>query len=100
MSTVDDLSADDLRKSRFAAGGFVALLALSVFWPSPIVSTNRLWLNQNLGVDELSFLGREAPRWDVVYWCLAGLFALLLLQTGRARMEPLSDMVKYRFAFP
>jgi membrane-associated phospholipid phosphatase len=101
MSIVDDdASAGDLRKSRFAAAGFIALLALSVFWPSPIVSTNRLWLNQNLAIDELSFLGREALRWDVMYWCFAGVFALLLFQTGHARMQPLRELSKTRFALP
>jgi membrane-associated phospholipid phosphatase len=74
------MSIDDRR--RYAAAGFVALLALSVFWPSPIVSTNRLLENHPLGVDELSFLGREAPSWDVVFWCVAGLFALLIIHTG------------------
>jgi membrane-associated phospholipid phosphatase len=93
-------TADELRKSRYAAAGFVALLALSVFWPSPIVSTNRLWQNHDLGIDELSFLGREAPRWDVMFWCVIGVFAILLVQTGRARMDALRDLAKARFALP
>jgi membrane-associated phospholipid phosphatase len=69
-------------KRRLAAAGFLTLLALSVVWPSPVVSINRLCCNAALGVDELSFLGREAPSWDAVYWCLAGLFAIALLQSG------------------
>jgi membrane-associated phospholipid phosphatase len=72
----------DLKKSRYSAAGFVALLALSVFWPSPVVSSNRLWFHTPLDVDELSFLGREAPSWDVVYWCLAGLFLLMVIGTS------------------
>ncbi len=83
-------TGDDLRKSRLAGAGFIALLALSVFWPSPVVSSNRLWINARLDVDELSFLGREAPAWDVVYWCIAGLFTLIVLQTGQPfTLEPL-----------
>ncbi|MCU1347288.1 MAG: putative Phosphoesterase, PA-phosphatase related (rane associated) [Acidobacteria bacterium] len=69
-------------KRKLAGTAFVALLVLSVFWPSPIVSVNRLCCNASLGIDELSFLGREQPRWDVAFWCLAGLFALALFQTG------------------
>ena len=67
-------------KRRLAAVFFVVLLILSVLWPSPIVSVNRLCCDAPLGIDELSFLGREAPSWDVVFWCLTGLFTLALLQ--------------------
>ncbi|HKS23098.1 MAG TPA: phosphatase PAP2 family protein [Thermoanaerobaculia bacterium] len=66
-------------KRRFAAAAFIALLLLSVFWPEPVVDINRLCCNAALAVDDLSFLGREAPSWDVVFWCLAGLFALALM---------------------
>ncbi|HEX7152472.1 MAG TPA: phosphatase PAP2 family protein [Thermoanaerobaculia bacterium] len=75
------------RKRRYAAAAFIALLLLSVLWPSPVVSSNRLWLNEPLAVDELSFLGREAPSWDVVFWCLAGLFALLIVQSGAESLD-------------
>lgn len=67
-------------KRNCASAIFIALLLLSVFWPSPVVSINRLCCNAPIPVDELSFLGREAPSWDVVYWCLAGLFGIVLLQ--------------------
>lgn len=81
-------------KRRYAAGAFVTLLLLSVFWPSPIVSSNRLWWNAPLTVDELSFLGREAPSWDVVFWFLAGLLLLMMLQTSEAfdAREPLVQL--------
>jgi undecaprenyl-diphosphatase len=59
-----------------------------VFWPSPIVSINRLWLDEDLEVDELSFLGREAPSWDVVFWCLAGLLLLAIVQSADAAADP------------
>ncbi len=77
MSTAD--------KSRYAAAGFVVLLLLSLFWPAPVVSVNRLWLHRDLSVDELSFLGREQPSWDVVFWCMAGLFAIAVVQSGSFR---------------
>jgi membrane-associated phospholipid phosphatase len=67
-------------KRRIASAFFVVLLILSAWWPSPIVSVNRLCCDAALGIDELSFLGRESPSWDVVFWCLVGLFALALLQ--------------------
>lgn len=72
-------------KSRYAAAGFVVLLLLSLFWPAPIVSMNRLWLHRDLPVDELSFLGREQPSWDVVFWFIAGLFAIAVVQSGEWR---------------
>src|SRR2546430_10493611 len=73
---------------RLASVAFIALLLLSVFWPSPIVSINRLCCNAPLGVDELSFLGREAAAWDVAFWCIAGLFALALIDPSADYREP------------
>jgi membrane-associated phospholipid phosphatase len=67
-------------KRRLASAAFVTLLILSIFWPSPVVTINELCCNARLGIDELSFLGREAPAWDVVFWCITGTFALALLQ--------------------
>ena len=75
-------------KRRLAAAAFLTLLVLSVFWPSPIVSVNRLCCNAPLGVDELSFLGREAAAWDVAFWCLAGLLAMLLIDFDADYGEP------------
>jgi membrane-associated phospholipid phosphatase len=66
-------------KRRLAATVFIALLALSVFWPAPAIEINQLCCHAHLTVDDLSFLGREAPAWDVAFWCIAGLFALALL---------------------
>lgn len=76
MSTAD--------KRLYATAAFVTLVILSVFWPSPVVSVNRLWLHEPLGVDELSFLGREAPSWDVVFWFFAGLLLLIILQSAES----------------
>ena len=59
------MSIDD--KSRYAAAGFIALLLLSLFWPAPVVSMNQLWFQRHIDIDELSFLGREAPSWDVLF---------------------------------
>lgn len=70
------------RRRRIAAWAFVALLLLSVFWPSPVVTINQLCCHAPLPVDDLSFLGREAPSYDVVFWCLAGIFAIALAQSG------------------
>ena len=66
-------------KRRLAAAAFVVLLALSVFWPAPAIEINQLCCHAYLAVDNLSFLGREAPAWDVAFWCLAGLFLLAML---------------------
>lgn len=88
------------RKRRYAAAAFITLLILSVFWPSPIVSINRLWIDGTIDVDDLSFLGREAPSWDVVFWCLAGLLLLAIVQSADAEAnprEPLRQLRALRF---
>ena len=70
-------------KCRLASAAFAALLILSVFWPSPVVGVNELCCDTRLSIDDLSFLGREAPSWDVVFWCVAGVLALAVLQDVR-----------------
>ena len=86
-------------KRRYAAAAFVTLLILSVFWPSPVVSMNQLWIHEDLDIDHLSFLGREAPAWDVVFWLFAGLLLLLILQSAESRdfAEPLRRVRALRF---
>src|SRR3954447_18643386 len=69
-------------KRRLASTAFVALLLLSVLWPAPVVSLNDVCCHAPLPIDDLSFLGREAPSWDIVYWCLVGLVLIALLQSG------------------
>src|SRR5689334_17039313 len=76
---------------RLAATALVFLLALSVVWPEPVGDVNRLCCHANLGIDDLSFLGREAPRWDVVFWFLTGLFAIALLQRGGNYREVIEE---------
>jgi len=66
-------------KRRLAVAAFVVLLALSVFWPAPAIEVNEVCCHAHLAVDNLSFLGREAPAWDVAFWCIAGLLLLALL---------------------
>lgn len=74
-------------KRRYAAAAFITLLILSIFWPSPVVSINELWLDEEIDVDRLSFLGREAPSWDVVFWCIAGLLLFAVVHSA----EPGAD---------
>jgi membrane-associated phospholipid phosphatase len=88
------------RKRRHAAAAFITLLILAVFWPSPVVSANRLWLGMDLPVDELSFLGRQAHSWDVVFWFFAGLLLLAIVQSaepGADVREPLRQLRALRF---
>jgi membrane-associated phospholipid phosphatase len=72
-------------KRHTAAAAFVALLALALFWPAPVLTVNDVCCHARLPIDDLSFLGREAPSWDVVYWCVAGIFLIALLQTAESR---------------
>ena len=72
-------------KRRAATCAFIALLALALFWPAPVVTINDLCCDAYLPIDDLSFLGREAPSWDVAFWCLAGIFLIALLQTAESR---------------
>lgn len=71
-------------KRAVASAAFVALLVLSVWWPAPVLTVNELCCRANLGIDELSFLGREQPRWDVVFWFVAGALAIAMLQSSSA----------------
>src|SRR5258706_10770748 len=72
-------------KRTAAACAFMALLALALFWPAPVVTINSICCDAHLPIDDLSFLGREAPSWDVAFWCLAGIFLIALLQTAESR---------------
>jgi membrane-associated phospholipid phosphatase len=81
---------------RLAATAFVFLLALSVVWPQPVVDVNRLCCDASLGIDDLSFLGREAPRWDVPFWFLVGLFAIAMIQRGGDYREVIADVKSIR----
>jgi undecaprenyl-diphosphatase len=84
-------------KCRLASAAFATLLILSVFWPSPVVGINQICCNAHLSVDELSFLGREAPSWDAMFWCVAGLLALSMLQDVR-ELRPVA--VEFRATRP
>src|SRR3954451_10757320 len=87
MSTAAEPSIS--RRHRIAAFAFIALLILSVFWPSPVVSTNRLCCDASLPVDELSFLGREARPGDALSWSSAALFAPAIVQRGSPSLDDL-----------
>lgn len=64
---------------RASALGFIVLMILAVIWPAPVVWLNDATIDASIAVDERSFLGREAPSWDVVFWAITGIFALSLL---------------------
>jgi len=84
-------------KCRLASAAFAALLILSVFWPSPVVGVNQLCCNAHLSVDDLSFLGREAPSWDVMFWFIAGVLALAILQDVREVRSVAAEFRETRF---
>jgi membrane-associated phospholipid phosphatase len=81
----------------WSSAGFIALLLLSVAWPAPVVWLNDATLDLPLSITTRSFLGREAPSWDVVYWAIAGLYALAMIHAGlerfgRARSDIAADL--------
>lgn len=88
MSTsVHELSQVDSRGSAVASALLVGLLAVSVTWPAPVLLLNRLFFDAPLDVSEVSFLGREAPRWDVVYWWIVGMVGLVFLRGRLGRLR-------------
>lgn len=66
------------RRTQWVSAGFVMLLLLGLLWPAPVLEINDALIDAPLSIDGESFLGREAPAWDVPFWCIAGLFALSL----------------------
>lgn len=70
------------REAFVAAVVFVLLLGTAVIWPRPVLWINDLTFRAELRISTVSFLGREAPSWDVVYWGFVG-FAVLALFHGR-----------------
>jgi len=100
MSTYDD---DLILRSRpvglrRSSVGFICLLTLALVWPAPVVWLNEATFNISIDVDERSFLGREAPAWDVVFWGIAGVFALGLLhgriQQARSSLRSLGPPLR------
>ena len=85
-------------KRRYAAAAFITLLILSVYWPSPVVASNVLWIGADLDIDHLSFLGRQDPAWDVVFWFIAGLLLLMIVQSADPRAEPADALQQWRDA--
>ena len=82
----------------WSAIGFVLLLSLSVAWPAPVLWINAATVHADLPLDERSFLGREAPSWDVVYWFIAGLYLLALfhgrIDSARASTHELREIFR------
>jgi hypothetical protein len=81
MSTAAADDAATRRAARVSGTAFVLLLVLAVLWPAPVLQLNDWTVRQSLSIHEDSFLGREAPSWDVVFWGIAGLFLLVLLHS-------------------
>jgi len=98
MSIGGETSLD--RRRRIATAAFIALVALSIFWPSPVVEVNRICCNAALPIDDLSFLGREAPSWDIVFWWIGGLVLLAMLQSGEWTKRDFVEAVRPRIRPP
>ncbi|HEY0593845.1 MAG TPA: phosphatase PAP2 family protein [Thermoanaerobaculia bacterium] len=72
---------------RISSIAFVALLALALVWPGPVVWFNARFIDAPIAVDARSFLGREAAQWDVVFWAIAGIFVLALFHAKQAEVK-------------
>lgn len=82
----DEVMAAGSDRARAAVSvGFVVLLSLSLFWPGPVLWLNSVTFQAPLTIDERSFLGRESPAADVLFWAIAGLYLFVVLQ-GRIDM--------------
>lgn len=87
--------AGEGRAAGAAALAFVVLLLLSVGWPGPLVWLNDLTLRAPLDAPPGSFLGREPPLLDTLFWMLAGIFALALFHgrtAGARAMLPIAKV--------
>lgn len=87
LSTSGAPSREDSRLRAVSVVGLLLLLMLSVAWPMPVIWLNDRTLDVPLAIDESSFLGREAPSWDLVFWGIAGLYALALIHAGLPRLR-------------
>ena len=83
-----DLPGLMIPAARWTAVGFLLLLLLALLWPSPVILLNESIGGPEIAVDERSFLGREAPSWDVVFWAIAGLLLLAMVHTSEPGVRP------------
>lgn len=74
----------DQRGLTISSIAFIALLVLALIWPAPVLWLNEATVDAELAIDHRSFLGREAPQWDVVFWAIAGVFVLALFHAKSA----------------
>ncbi|HVR41970.1 MAG TPA: phosphatase PAP2 family protein [Thermoanaerobaculia bacterium] len=77
----------DHRGLTISSIAFIALLALALVWPAPVLWLNERTIDAPLAIDERSFLGREAVQWDVVFWGIAGVFVLTLFHAKSAEVR-------------
>lgn len=84
-----------------AGSGFIGLLILALFWPSPLLWMNEISVNAPLQLTESDFLGRGDSPWDVAFWAVAGLFALAVIH-GRsdAMAESWPEMTEFTRSVP
>lgn len=77
----------DHRGLTISSVAFILLLVLALVWPAPVLWLNDATVQAEMEIDERSFLGREAPQWDVAFWAIAGIFVLALFhaKTGEVR---------------
>lgn len=87
MSTAGGELRSAGRAAIWSAWGFIALLATAVLWPAPVIWINDATVDVPIAVHEDSFLGREAPSWDLVFWGIAGLFVLVLIHIRLDSLE-------------
>lgn len=84
-----------------AGSGFIGLLVLALFWPSPLLWMNEVSFHAPLTLTESDFLGRGDSPWDVAFWAVAGLFALAIIHgRGDALAESWPEMTAFGKSVP
>lgn len=81
MSTEEVITVNEERRMGVTLL-FLAVLALSMFWPDPAIWINERTLDLPLLIDHHESFGREPRQWDVPIWYLFG-FVFIELLAGR-----------------
>lgn len=84
-------TGESANAERWWAWSFAALIVLALVWPLPVAIAAHATVGALTDLHADSFLGHEAPRWDVAFWAIAGLWALALVVPRFAAIRETSE---------